>query len=106
MSLVEILFRSHHAKVSEHMLHRARRGLEKVARRLTRAVHAVVRFEQDGQLRRVEIVLYAPRHRRIVAEGRGRLFPTALAVALARIEERTGRAKRPAKERARRAART
>lgn len=99
---MEIMFHSHHAEVSDHMRRRAQRGIEKVARRLSRAVDAIVRFEGDGPLRRVEIVLHAPRSRKLVAAGEGRFFGTALAVALSRMEARTGRVKRAAKERARR----
>jgi ribosome-associated translation inhibitor RaiA len=102
---VEIVFRSHHTQVSDHMRRRAELAVEKVARRLTRAVSAVVRFEADGRERRVEIVLHAAHNRRLVANGTGRFFGTALAAAVARVEAQTNHAKRPAKERARRAAR-
>jgi len=99
---LEIVFHSHHAAVSDHMRRRAQRGIEKVARRLTRVWTAVVRFEGDGRLRRVEIVLHAPRNRKLIAEGTAKFFGPALAAALARMEARTNHAKRPPKERARR----
>ena len=99
---VEIVFHSHHARVSEPVRRRAQLGIEKVARRLTRAVDAIVRFEEDGKVRRVEIVLHAPRSRNVIAEGQGRFFTGALAAALAHLEAQTGRIKRPPKERARR----
>jgi len=58
-SSVEILFQSHHAQVSERIRERARVAVMKLGARLARAVHAVVRFEEDGPTRRVEIVLHA-----------------------------------------------
>ena len=102
---MEIVFHSHHARVSDHMRRRAQRGVEKMARRLTRAVSAVVRFEEDGRERRVEIVVHAAHNRRLVANGIARFFGTALADALARMGTQTNHAKRPAKDRARRRAR-
>jgi ribosome-associated translation inhibitor RaiA len=102
---VEIVIHSHHATVSDHLRRAAQRGIEKVARRLTRTVDAVVRFEQDGPLRRVEIVLHAARSRRIVAEATGRYFGPALAAALARAATKTNHLKRPPKDRARAARR-
>jgi ribosome-associated translation inhibitor RaiA len=103
---VEIVFHSHHAIVSDRTRLRAQRGVEKVARRLTRVVSAVVRFEQDGQLHRVELVLQPARGRLLVAEGSGRYFGPALAAALAHMEAQASRVRRQAKERARKVART
>jgi ribosome-associated translation inhibitor RaiA len=62
----------------------------------------VVRFEEDGPLRRVEILLHAPRSRNIVATGTGKAFTAALTAALARMEERTSRVKGVPKTRRRR----
>jgi hypothetical protein len=83
----------------------ARRGLGKLAPRLTRPVAAVVRFEEDGPTRRVELILQG-RGRRLVAEGVGRYYGPALSQALARLSSRIRRVRRPASRRARRAART
>ena len=102
---MEIVFHSHHASVSDRLRRSAQLGIEKIVRRLTRTVDAVVRFEQDGPTRRVEIVLHAPRSRRIVAEGTARYFGPALAAALAHVKTQTNHVNRPPKERARRAKR-
>jgi ribosome-associated translation inhibitor RaiA len=99
---VEIVFQSHRATVTERMRQRAVRGVEKLARRLTRPVSAVVRFEEDGPVRRVEIVFSAARGRRLVAEGQGRYFGPALAAALAHMDSQARHIRR-AKARARRA---
>lgn len=103
---MEIVFHSHHAAVSDHLRRMAQRGLDRIERRLTRVVSAIVRFEQDGRLRRVEIVLHAPRNRQLIGEGNGRYFGPALAAALQHVARQTNHVKRPPKQRARRLARS
>jgi ribosome-associated translation inhibitor RaiA len=98
---VDIVFHSHHAEVSDHMRRQAQRGLVRLERRLTRAVHAVVRFEADGRLKRVEIVLHTPRRRELVAESSHRFFGPALAMALARLEAISNHSRKPSKRRLR-----
>lgn len=90
---MQIVFQAHHAQVSEPMRERARRAVQKAAQRINRAVNAIVRFEEDGPTRRVEIVVRAPRQRPIVAEGRGRFFGAALATAIARLHRQAAGAK-------------
>ena len=96
---MEILFQSHHAQVSDRMRERARIAVTKLGARLTRAVNAIVRFEEDGPTRRVEIVLHAPKRRAMVAEGSGRFFGPALGVAIDRLEAQTRQLKRTTKSR-------
>ena len=96
---MEIVFQSHHANVSPAMRERARRAVEKLARRLERAVDAVIRFEEDGPTRRVEIVLHAPRQRRLIAAAEGRFFGPALAAVVERLERQTRALKRDPKAR-------
>jgi len=102
---VEILFQSHHAQVSDHMRERARSAVTKLGARLSRAVDAVVRFEEDGPTRRVEIVLHAPKRRAMVAEGTARFFGPALAYAIDRLEAQARQLKRTPKTRGRKLAR-
>jgi ribosome-associated translation inhibitor RaiA len=102
---VEILFQSHHAQVSDHMRERARIAVTKLGARLSRAVNAVVRFEEDGPTRRVEIVLHAPKKRAMVAEGSARFFGPALAFAIDRLESQARQLKRTPKTRGRKLAR-
>ena len=99
---MEIIFHSHHAAVSPRMQQRAEQGIRKVVARLGRAVDAVVRFEEDGPTRRVEVLLHAPRGRRLVAHGEGRHFGPALATALDRLGARIGHVKRTRKATGRR----
>ncbi len=100
---MQILFRSHNARVTDGIIRKAETAVTKLARRLRRTVDAQVVFENDGPTRRVEIVLAAPRHKRLVAEGRARQYATALDRALKHLASQTNHAKRPARERARRA---
>ena len=102
---MEILFQSHHAQVSDHMRERARIAVTKLGARLSRAVNAVVRFEEDGPTRRVEIVLHAPKRRAMVAEGSARFFGPALAFAIDRLESQARQLKRTPKTRGRKLAR-
>ena len=102
---MEIIFHSHRAAVSDNMRLRAERAVRKLGARVKRPVDAVVRFEQDGPTRRVEIVLHAPGKRSLVSEGAGRHFGPALADAAARLQARLGRLKRTPRARARDAAR-
>ena len=91
---MEIIFQSHHATVSQFMRDRAERGVRKIGARLARAVDAVVRFEADGPLRRVLIVLHAPRHRDVRAEGTAPRFAGALSQAMRRLDDQTRDPKR------------
>ena len=100
---MRIIFHAHHAKsVSERLLDRAQAALDRIGERLPRTRDAVVRFEGDGPVRRVEIVLRAPRRGDVVAEGRGKSFGPALTAALTRLEAQIGRVKRIAVARVRR----
>ena len=102
---MEIVFQSHHAKVSDRMRERARLAVMKLGRGLVRAVDAVIRFEEDGPTRRVEIVLHTPRRRAMVAEGTARFFGPALAYAIDRLEAQARQLKRTPKARSRKLAR-
>ena len=102
---MEILFQSHHAQVSDHMRERARAAVTKLGARLSRVVNAVVRFEEDGPTRRVEIMLLAPKKRAMVAEGSARFFGPALAFAIGRLEAQARQMKRTPKTRSRKLAR-
>ena len=98
---MEIIFHAHHAVISDHMRQRAERLVRKLASRLPRPVDAIVRFEQDNPVRRVEIVLHAPRRRPLVAEGSARNYGPALSQAATRMEAQLKRVKRTPKARAR-----
>lgn len=90
---MEVLFQAHNAVISDRMKDRAARGLQKIVRRLNRAVDATVRFNQDGPRRRVEIKLHAAGHRNLVAEGESRYYGPALNTALTHLESQVVRTK-------------
>ena len=102
---MEILFQSHHAQVSERIRERARTAVTRLATRLARVVDAVVRFEEDGPTRRVEIVLHTPKRPAMVAEGTARFFGPALTYAIDRLDAQTRQLKRTPKTRGRKIAR-
>ena len=103
---MEIIFHAHHAVMSPRLRARAERIVEKLAARLARPVDAIVRFEQDGPIRRVEITLHAPRRRALITEGFARSYGPALAEAAACMQSRIGRLRRtPKAHRGARAAR-
>jgi ribosome-associated translation inhibitor RaiA len=97
---MDILFHGRGVAVSDHMRQRAITGVRKLTQRSDRAVDAVIRFEEDGPTRRVEIVLHAPRHRRLVAEAEARYFGPALTAALARLNIQLAALKRTVRARA------
>jgi ribosome-associated translation inhibitor RaiA len=82
---VNIVFHAHNAEMPESLQQRAEQAVQKLATRLRRVVDASVRFAEDGPVRRVEIVLRAPRQQPLVAAGSGRLYETALGEALERL---------------------
>ena len=103
---MEIIFHNHDAPVSDRMRRRAEGLLAKVARRSQRPVDGVVRFQQDGTVRRVELVLHTGSGRRFVASAEGRYFGNALADAARRLTMQLNHTKRTPKAHARRLART
>ena len=82
---MEIIFHAHHAVIGPRMRRRAELAAERAAKRLSRAVDAVIRFEQDGPMKRVEIVLHAKRLRDIVALGEARFYGPALTSAIDKL---------------------
>jgi hypothetical protein len=102
---MEIVFQNHDAPVSEPMRRRAEALLTKVARRAQRPVDGVVRFQQDGTVRRVELVLHTASGRRYVANAEARYFGPALMDAARRLTMQLDHTKRTPKARARKLAR-
>jgi ribosome-associated translation inhibitor RaiA len=90
---MEIIFHAHHAAISPRLQQRAEASLRRAVQRLGRAVDAIVRVEEDGPTRRVELVLHAPRGRRLVARGEARFFGPALTAALGRLNAQIARSR-------------
>ena len=98
---MQIMFQAHHAVISDHMRNRAERAVRKLAKRLKRAVDAIVRFETDGKVRIVELIFNAPGRRSLVAKGFSRNYGPALNEAIERMDEQLRRMKRTPAMRAR-----
>jgi ribosome-associated translation inhibitor RaiA len=103
---MEIVFHAHRADVSDHMRRRAEQALRKAARRAARPVDAAIRFQQDGDVRRVELTLHTASGKRYVARSEDRYFGTALTAAARRLAMQLDHTKRTPKSRARRNGRT
>lgn len=99
---MEIVFHNHDALLSDRMRRRAEQAVRKIARRARRPVDAIIRFQQDGPTRRVELVLHTAGGRRLVASSEGRYFGTALTDAARRLAMQLDHTKRTPKARARR----
>ena len=98
---MEVIFHSHNAVISDRLRTRAESSVRKLGARVSRAVDAVVRFEQDGPTRHVEIVLHASPRRRLVSNGYARRYGPALAEAVTKLETQLSRSKRTPRARAR-----
>lgn len=99
---MEIVFHNHDASVSDRMRRQAEQAVLKAARRANRPVDAVIRFQQDGPTRRVELALHTAGGRKFIASAEGRHFGTALADAARRLTMQLDHTKRTPKSRARR----
>lgn len=102
---MEVIFHAHNAVISDRLRTRAESSVRKLGSRVSRAVDAVVRFEQDGPTRHVEIVLHASPRRRLISNGYARRYGPALAEAVEKLETQLSRSKRTPKARARAIAR-
>ena len=98
---MNIVFHAHHADVSNYMRGRAEAALRRLARRSGRPVDAVIRFEQDGAVRRVELTLHAA-GRRYAAHSEGRFFGRVLSDAVRHLSVQLDHNKRPLRARAQR----
>lgn len=94
---MDIVWHAHNAVISERLKERATAQLTKISRRLERVVNATVRFEREGTRCRVELILKAPRHKSLVAEGSARYYGPALSVALDHLSRQVTSEKRSAR---------
>lgn len=82
---MEIIFHAHHANVSDRTRKRAEAAVRRLGQRMSRAIDAIIRFEQDGPVKRVEIVLHAPGKRSLVARAEGQFYGPVLTAAVERL---------------------
>ncbi len=103
---MDVIFHSHNAVISERLRLRAETIIHKLETRAARPVRAVVRFEQDGPTRRVEIVMHASRRRPLISNGYARTYGPALSEAVHNLQAQLARSKRTRKARTRIAAKS
>lgn len=88
---MEIVFSHRGIELTLSMLKKAERAVLRAAERVPRATGALVRFDQDGPERRVEIVFTAPQGVRLVASTSGRYWGPALDAALVKLVRQASR---------------
>ena len=98
---MDVIFHSHNAVISERLRSRAETVIHKLETRSARAVRAIVRFEQDGPTRRVEIVMHSSRRRPLISNGYARTYGPALSEAIHNLQAQLARSKRTRKARTR-----
>ncbi len=91
---MEIIFHAHKAPIPDRLRRRAELALHRAATRFTRTVDAIVRFEQDGPVKRVEIVLHAPRQRKVVALGEAKFYGPAVTTAINKLSAQVRKLRR------------
>ena len=96
---MRIVIHGHHAEVTDTLKARAEEGARKLADHLQRAVDADICFDEDGVFKTVEIVLHAPRARRLVARGEAKFPEVALNDAIAKLDAQIRRLKAARKKR-------
>lgn len=83
---MEIIFHAHNAPIPDRLRRRAEVALTRVDGRLGRAVDAIVRFEHDGPVKRVEIVLHRPKQKNVIALGEAKFYGRALTTAIGKLD--------------------
>ena len=96
---MEIVLQNHRAHVSDGMRRKVEVMVTRTALRFRGSVKAIVRFEQDGPMRRVEVELHTSRKAPHIAVGEGRFFGPASAQALLRLAAQLRRDKAARKAR-------
>lgn len=91
---MEMVFSHRGISLTQSMLKRAEQAVLKAAKRIPRATGAIVRFDEDGPERRVEIVFTAPRGTRLVAAAVGRYWGPALNAALGKLVRQASKERR------------
>jgi ribosome-associated translation inhibitor RaiA len=98
---MEIVMQLHHATVTDTMREKIEAMVENAAKKLPRVVDATIRLEEDGTVRRVEVMLHAPKQPSLVATAEGRYFGPLVSEALLKLGKQMAREKKTPKARAR-----
>ena len=97
---MELVFSHRGIALTQSMLKKAEAAVRKAADRIPRATGAIVRFDEDGPERRVEIVFNGPRGTRLVAAAVGRYWGPALNAALIKLVRQASKERRTPARRA------
>lgn len=98
---MELSFSHRGIALTQSMLKKAEQAVLKAAERIPRATGAIVRFDEDGPERRVEIVFTAPRGTRLVASSTARYWGPALNAALLKLVRQASKERRTPQRRTR-----
>ncbi len=90
---MEVQFHGHQTEINDGLRRRATDGAQKLMEHLGRAVDADVWFGENGVLKTVEIVLHAPRYKKLVAKGEAKYHEAALTDAIAKLDAQIRRIK-------------
>jgi ribosomal subunit interface protein len=83
---MHIVIHGHQTDITQSLREHAEDGARKLAAHLQRAVDADIRFEENGLLKTVEIVLHAPKQTRLVAKAEAKHHAPALTEAIAKMD--------------------
>ena len=83
---MEIQIHGHGVEVTDGLRVRAREGATKLVEHLGRDVDADVFFDEDGVMKTVEILLHAPRYKKLVAKAEAKYHEPALTEAIAKLD--------------------
>lgn len=83
---MEIQIHGHGLEVTDSLRVRARDGAAKLVEHLGRDVDADVWFDENGVLKTVEIVLHAPRYKKLVAKSEAKYHEPALTDSIAKLD--------------------
>jgi ribosomal subunit interface protein len=83
---MEIIIHGHQTEITDVLRLRAEEGARKLAEHLKHAVDADIRFEEDGVMKTVEIVLHAPKQTKLVAKAEAKHHNAALTEAIAKMD--------------------
>jgi ribosomal subunit interface protein len=83
---MEIVIHGHQTEITDALRLRAEEGARKLAEHLKRAVDADIRFEEEGVMKTVEILLHAPKQTKLVAKAEAKHHSAALTEAIAKLD--------------------
>lgn len=90
---MEIHIHGHQTEITDSLRRRATEGAQKLAEHLGRPVDADIWFCENGVLKSVEVVLHAPRYKKLVGKSEAKYHEPALTDAIAKLDQQIRRLK-------------